>query len=67
MPSQSNKTRSKNKRDSNKEGKSQTLPIFRWHEPIIEDPKCCTKKKKTIRNYKLSAKKQDTKLTYRNQ
>jgi hypothetical protein len=29
MPSQSNKTRSKNKRDSNKEGKSQTLPIFR--------------------------------------
>jgi hypothetical protein len=34
IPSQSNKTRARNKKDSNREGRSHTIPICRGHDPI---------------------------------
>jgi hypothetical protein len=36
IPSQSNKAREKNRRDSNKEGRSQIIPICRWHVTIVK-------------------------------
>jgi hypothetical protein len=51
IPSQSNKTRAKNKRDSNKEGRYQSIPICRWHDPI---PKLPQKLYQKSRNHKLS-------------
>jgi hypothetical protein len=38
IPSQSNKIRAKNKRDSNREGRSETIPICRWYDPIPKRP-----------------------------
>jgi hypothetical protein len=38
IPSQSSKTRARNKRDSNKEGRSQTILICIWHDPIPKRP-----------------------------
>jgi hypothetical protein len=41
---QSNKTRARNKRESNKEGRRQVIPICRWHDPLPKRPKNFTKK-----------------------
>jgi hypothetical protein len=51
IPSQSNKTRARIKGDPNSEGRSQTIPICRWHDPI---PKRLQKLyQKTTINHKL--------------
>jgi 1,4-dihydroxy-2-naphthoate octaprenyltransferase len=38
IPSQSNKTRARNKRDSKREERSQTIPICRWCDLYLRDP-----------------------------
>jgi hypothetical protein len=38
IPSQSNKIGERNTRDSNREGRSQIIPICRWYDPIPERP-----------------------------
>jgi hypothetical protein len=38
IPSQSNKRRERNTRNSNREGGSQIVPICRWYDPIHEKP-----------------------------
>jgi hypothetical protein len=38
IPSQSNKTRTRCKRVSNREGRSKTIPICRWHDLYLRDP-----------------------------
>jgi hypothetical protein len=38
IPSQSTKARKRNKRDSNGEGRSQIIPIFRLYVPILKRP-----------------------------
>jgi hypothetical protein len=43
IPRQSNKTREKNKRDSNKEGRSQNIPICDDMILFLKDPKNSTK------------------------
>jgi hypothetical protein len=47
---QSNRTRKRNKRDSNWE-RSKTILICRWHDPIPKRPKKLYHK--TVRNHKL--------------
>jgi hypothetical protein len=41
ISSQSNETRERNKSNSNKEGRSQIIPICRWYATITKDPEKC--------------------------
>jgi hypothetical protein len=44
IPSQSNKIGTRNKRDSNRKGRSQSIPTYRYVIPYITDPKNSAKK-----------------------
>jgi hypothetical protein len=38
IPSQSSKAWERKKSDSNQKGTSQTIPIFRWYDPVLKEP-----------------------------
>jgi hypothetical protein len=61
IPSQRNKTRGRNKRDSSREGRSQIIPICRWHDPISKRPQKLYQK--STRNHKLESSRLQNKNT----